>query len=103
MVVVLGGRVDVRHIPTFSSYHMICPICSSFAIAVPVLYPHHTTTLTDSPTCSRVVFPEGADASNAVVHLLYRPGHYDILYPLTDVPLDTDVAIKSIIPITGSA
>ena len=33
--------------------------------------------LTDKGSCTQLVFPDGAAPS---VSLLYRPGHYDILY-----------------------
>lgn len=59
-------------------------LTDAFQVAVRVMYLDSRDHGTDNSVSKVDFIPEGCTGADAVphVHVLYRPGHYDILYPL---------------------
>ncbi|XP_067680303.1 ubiquitin thioesterase OTUB1-like [Haliotis asinina] len=76
-----GGRTvkefcgqEVEPMGKESDHIHIIALTSALGVGVRVEYMDRN----EGPTCNHHDFPEGSRPS---IHLLYRPGHYDILYP----------------------
>lgn len=68
---------EVEPMDRESEQMQIMAMAEVFQIRVCIVYLDRS----DSDVCSQIVYPIDYSGPDFTIHLLYRPGHYDLLYP----------------------
>lgn len=70
-------KSEVEPMDRESEQLQVMAVAEVFGVRIKIIYLDRS----DSDVCTELVFPIDYSGPDFTVHFLYRPGHYDLLYP----------------------